>query len=414
MVIAMQKLVILAGLLCLAAGCGHAKEDTGKSPDMVSTTLDASDVSSVADTTPDIERNGKPDALSVKDLGAPPDLASPGPDSSDTSGVVSEKLTLVFSASINGGPCNRSDGNGCDLYMAALDLSTMTVSDLKALATESNVGEVFPTLSPDGRYVVYDRKLPSGASALYWVATENGTPALLIDGRRFPHFSPDGLRLAFSDSGKNANLYLGSVHYPSAEGQPLLLDSVNGLIPDGARQEGTLDPEFFPDGKQLSFHFKTKTEAQTGVLTLDSGQVVTLTDAIGCGHSAVSPSGNKVSCELHGALGFQVMERQGQGFTAPKNLFKPLTPSMMEAIDSRYADCGMVAHSYIKWCGQEDLVLFAAQCWKQDVAVFSRLFMARLKGSDETPQLYDISKQIDALGGVSNVDINSATCRLQP
>jgi Tol biopolymer transport system component len=100
-----------------------------------------------------------------------------------------------------------SGGEGQDY--STIDVADPTGGEARALTTaDYGNGDGHPSISPDGRTVVFSRGLPRGDPPvgrrvdLYTVPIGGGTPTLLTDtptfNEREPVWSPDGTKIAFS------------------------------------------------------------------------------------------------------------------------------------------------------------------------------------------------------------------------
>ena len=126
---------------------------------------------------------------------------------------------------------------------SSLHPSTSAVRNLPI--TPSGLPEGQPTMSPDGRSVVFAR-LEEGLGRLWRLDLETGRVARLADAAYHayqPSLAPDGSRLAFRTDGEGQGLYVA--HLP-ADGR--------GLMRDPRRiTDFGFHPDWSPDGDQLVF-----------------------------------------------------------------------------------------------------------------------------------------------------------------
>jgi hypothetical protein len=125
-------------------------------------------------------------------------------------------------------------------WLTVLELDTGRVREL----TRPGPGVDHPRWSPDGRQVVFSRRLPDGGRALALVAREGGLARDLTEGGFMdiePVFAPDGARILFS-SDRTGVFELWSVA-PEARGP--------GRAPVRLTQtlSGLFSPEPLPDGR---------------------------------------------------------------------------------------------------------------------------------------------------------------------
>jgi Tol biopolymer transport system component len=91
----------------------------------------------------------------------------------------------------------RRDENGTDLYRKRIDGSR----DPRRLTSDAQE-EAWPSVSPDGRYVIYSARQPDGSYDLWYRSlSEEAEPVrftLTDTDERMPVFSPDGRYVAYA------------------------------------------------------------------------------------------------------------------------------------------------------------------------------------------------------------------------
>ncbi len=135
-----------------------------------------------------------------------------------------------------------SSGNDADIWTYDWHRDTMT------RLTFGGGGYLFPAWSPDGRYVVF-----SGAGGIFWTRADGaGKPQPLIQSKNINYpwsFSPDGKRLAFSQSNPAGlyDLWTVPVEY---QGGKLQAGKPESFLQTPA---SAVAPAFSPDGRWIAY-----------------------------------------------------------------------------------------------------------------------------------------------------------------
>jgi Tol biopolymer transport system component len=132
--------------------------------------------------------------------GSPQTLASPGSSEYDWDPDWSPDGTLVAFTNFTG-ICG-GHGGGC-VQWANIQVVDPSTGQLRAVTTGQTFTNLDPSISPDGRTVVFSSdRAGGGRSDLYTVPISGGTPALLTDtptlDEKEPVWSPDGRKIAFA------------------------------------------------------------------------------------------------------------------------------------------------------------------------------------------------------------------------
>jgi eukaryotic-like serine/threonine-protein kinase len=124
--------------------------------------------------------------------------------------------------------------------------------------TTSAALEDWPSLSPDGKLVVYSADPAfNGKVDIYLKRIEGGIPIRLTsdgEGNRMPDFSPDGSRIVFRSNRNGGGIY----QMPVFGGEVQLVT------------RGGLNPKFSPDGQQIAYWSGSET---VGAAVAGSGSV---------------------------------------------------------------------------------------------------------------------------------------------
>ncbi len=138
----------------------------------------------------------------------------------------------------------------------------------------SGQGEISPTLSPDGKFLIYRRVEGPGLwkASTSRSAAENGSAAEKFTSAHYsdPVFSPDGQTIAFTFSDEKAGRRPRFGIMPATGGEPTKI--FDFAVPDG----GSL-LQFTPDGSALSYAASQGGVAQVWSQPLDGGPPKQLT-----------------------------------------------------------------------------------------------------------------------------------------
>gem|GEM_PF-1385728 len=321
------------------------------------------------------------------------------------------KLLVVFASNLESdGGCYREDPSGADLYSVVYDLATRKASDLARLTRTPGQPEWFPSIAPDQKSVAYVTDSlehePRRSSDIRWVGLSGGSDGLLVQGGRFPAFSPDGKWLAHS----------GPVRGPRVISiRPIERRPDGGLAAGSDRivanrqhgREMVEDPEFFPDGRRIVFHRKNgpRDRAGVSVIGLDGNGFRTVTDSDGSGHSTVSPDGKAVAFTSSGDGAVRVCRENSDGWSAPEKLPFSTEPESFVASDRRFSTVRRACHSYIKWVAPDLMLVTTHGADRPGHFTFSRLFLFQWTGGNSV--VHDLSGSIETLAGKSGRDFCS-------
>ncbi|MBD0693660.1 TolB family protein [Streptomyces sp. CBMA123] len=138
-----------------------------------------------------------------------------------------------------------------------------------------------PDWSPDGAAVAFDRTDPQTGTARLWTVSPSGDNAHQIsqlcdtssatadcanEDERAPAFSPDGKQLAFSrswgalDQAHNNQVQYSDLYLMSPDGTNV--QRLTFLTNDKPYSGAISNPSWSPDGKQLTFEYRTSATAQ--------------------------------------------------------------------------------------------------------------------------------------------------------
>ncbi|MFJ4192422.1 TolB family protein [Kitasatospora sp. NPDC089509] len=138
-----------------------------------------------------------------------------------------------------------------------------------------------PDWSPDGSAIAFDRTDPQNGTARVWTVSTDGDNAHQIsqlcdtssattdcanEDERAPAFSPDGKQLAFSrswgalDAAHNNQVQYSDLYLMSPDGTSV--QRLTFLTNDKPYSGAVSNPSWSPDGKQLTFEYRTSATGQ--------------------------------------------------------------------------------------------------------------------------------------------------------
>lgn len=343
----------------------------------------------------------------VKEAAAPSPNAGPPKSGS---------LDIVFAANLDGeGGCYREDPSGADLYRVTFDPAAKKASGLVRLTSGAKSAEWFPAISPDGKYVAYNRSDPETRGPrgheIRLIDTASGRDVKLLGESRFPFFFPDGRTLAFS-------------HYPMKNNQIVtapVLDSggvpalgEKKVVADRRHGSQTVeDPSVSPDGKWIAFHRKeVKGGACLGAIGADGNGFESLTPPTGFGHAAISPDGDSIVCSSSKTGSLAILTRKSGQWSRPVDLPLTVNAADFARYDARYSSMARLSHSYMEWLAPDLIIVSSQGADAQSKFHFSRIFLLRLDGFDKSPEIIDFSSAVEALAGKASRDFCTASGRV--
>jgi hypothetical protein len=342
-------------------------------------------------------------AAVARDEPAAPPVAPPVPSSQ---GSPSEQWLVAFATNLSdpSGGCLYSDTSGCDIYTAVFDAATGGFSDLHAVADSPTAGEWFPSLSADGCWVAYNSDAGNHTTTAMVTHIPTGKTYSLGASTRFPDWAPDGSAIAWASSGPTPqNVFLTPVEADCATGS-LTLGAPVQVTSQAAAESRAGDPDFFPGSDSLSLHIDggKSVPSQAAVINADGTGLTAITPVNGSGHTAVRPDGNAVVAGSSQAPILTLVEREGEGWAAPRTVLRASTPAEYAAFDARYAACTGASFYYPAWLDSAHLI-YSVTCNKSGDLVFSHLMMTAVSGPG-APTTVDLGASLEALAGVSGRD----------
>jgi hypothetical protein len=364
----------------------------------------------------------KPARLRNEPAAVPPPGAPPLPALTNASSSASPSpdgaLLVVFAANLDSaGGCHRDDPSGADLYRVSFDLRTRKASDLKRLTTREGP-EWFPALSPDGRFVAYDRTVTPAPRTpprhdIWVVDLARSKEQSLVERARFPAFDPAGRFLYYSLQSRDDHQLVRAPLTRGGDGWPMP-GRAETLADRRAGSELVEDPAPFPDNSSLAFHRKeSRSGAGVALIKADGTGLLGLTPLDGCGHAAVSPDGSAVACTRSRDGRVVIIRKAGSAWQAPRDLPLSTTAADYASDDSRFTGVREVRHSYLEWVTSTLLVCTSHGAEGPRDFRFARLYLLNLKGDDQPPERIDLSAAIESLAGRKGRDFCTASALLR-
>jgi Tol biopolymer transport system component len=213
---------------------------------------------------------------------------------------------LTTDAGKNASPAVSSDGRHVVFVSdrtGAFHIWRMNIDGSDPVQLTNGDGENVPTISPDGRWVVYT----SVSDWTLWkVPTDGGEPIKLTEGNsRWPAVSPDGKWIAYFRVGKSSNAKYEIAVVPFEGGQHTKIFDL------GQREPGSLDVRWTPDGKALTFVSDQEGVSDIWIQPLDEAlpKQITHFTSDQIFHLGWSPDGKRLACVRGSWTGDVVLTR---------------------------------------------------------------------------------------------------------
>ncbi|MFJ6623668.1 hypothetical protein ACIQOW_39630 [Kitasatospora sp. NPDC091335] len=205
--------------------------------------------------------------------------ATPEATPTATPGVVGAAIGGPAAAAHNGLIVSRAYTDAARTGSAIVTLSPDGGDQRQVTQPPARTFDDRPDWSPDGTTIAFDRTDPQTGTARLWtVPTTGGTEhqvSQLCDGgtadcanedERAPAFSPDGKQVAFSrswgalDPSGNHQIQYSDLYLMSPEGTDV--QRLTFLTNDKPYSGTVSNPSWSPDGRQLSFEYRTSGTGQ--------------------------------------------------------------------------------------------------------------------------------------------------------
>lgn len=337
-------------------------------------------------------------------------------------------VDLAFGSNLDklGTACHRDEPSGCAIYTATLDLDNKTVKGVRLLDRHESMGTWFPTWYPTGEFVIFEQVQWKGEQTNVIIATrtDNHSRSLLTEKGRFPSVNSDGSRLLWSLPTSSGGVLMGDIKIGEKGG--MVIQNERNLTEDrvAGKHHGE-DAQFVPGTDQIVFHQKGD-NTMSGVISYKDGAPRFPSEALhGCGHTAVSPDGDRFICGLSSGGGtYQSIRKADGSWTEMEPIFPALTQSDYAAANPAYGDekCDRLLMSYPEFCATTDRLIASGQCATTEAdggatIQFSRLLLIEFDPDDSsTPaQITDLSSLIEAAANAApgSSQAVTASCRVR-
>jgi len=319
-----------------------------------------------------------------------------------------ERLLITFSANLDStGGCHRDDPTGADLYTVVLDLEQMEVNQLTRVTHKPLQAEWFPSLSPDGRWILFNHtRFAPRAQAVLSYDRYTKREHVLLHHARFPHwYSNKGFY--YTKTLARRDCYYARITWKEAklevaESRPVT--TVN-------RCPGTSlasDPSPFPDDLRIAFHvLRGRAGAAVAMINTDGTAYRRITPWNGSGHVDVSPSGNFLVFSM-ASSGRPRLARKADQWSDSKPLPLSTDPQDWLSYDRRYGSVDRVGWDYGEWAASDHRILFSAQGYSRRRTGFSRVFLLTFTRDFSKAQIFDLSSAVEALTSKAGRDFCTA------
>ncbi len=318
--------------------------------------------------------------------------------------VAAERLLIAFTSNLNStGGCHRDDLTGGDLYTVVLDLDTMRVSNLTRITQEPSGAEWFSSVSPDGRFILFNRtRFAPRRQDLLVYDRKTGSEQLLVQAARFPHWFSN-TEFYYTNIRGRQNCHRAEVAV--ADGKLKITRSE--AITSQERCPGTSlasDPSPFPDGSRIAFHvLRGRPGAAVALINTDGTGFRRITPWNGAGHCDVSPSGDYLVFSM-ASVGTPHLLRRSDDWKQPQPLPVSTDPKYWVSYEPRYASMERVGWDYGEWAGSDHRLLISGQGYARRKTRFSRLFLFTFSEDFGSAEIFDFSSAVEKLAGKSGRD----------
>ncbi|MFG2919801.1 TolB family protein [Kitasatospora sp. NPDC048298] len=205
--------------------------------------------------------------------------AATEPTPAATPGVVGAAVGAPAAPAHNGLIVSRASTDSSRTSSAIITLSPDGTGQHQVTQPPARALDDRPDWSPDGTTIAFDRTDPHTGTARLWTVPTAGGPehqiSQLCDGatadctnedERAPAFSPDGKQVAFSrswgalDTSGSHQVQYSDLYLMSPEGTDV--QRLTFLTNDKPYSGAVSNPSWSPDGKQLTFEYRTSATGQ--------------------------------------------------------------------------------------------------------------------------------------------------------
>lgn len=183
---------------------------------------------------------------------------------------------IYFNSNRSSDPATFSSGTMDREHNHEIYTMTLDGGDVRRV-TDLPDWDTYPTVSPDGRQLLWRRIAPTGGksesgrnSEVFWMDLETGEQKNLTANQAYdgwPAWSPDGKRIAFASNRANAEFEAFDIFVAAADGS----NPVRVSFGDGIEGRGSwTKPSFSADGKRILCTRSVGTSVDIFVISLNA------------------------------------------------------------------------------------------------------------------------------------------------
>lgn len=221
----------------------------------------------------------EPGEIPLSEIRPETPTATPEATPPETPGVVGAAVGAPAAAVRNGLIVSRAYTDASRTSSAIVILSPDGTGQRQVTKPPARALDDRPDWSPDGATIAFDRTDPQSGAARLWTVPINGGPEHQIsqlcdsgtadcanEDERAPAFSPNGKQVAFSrswgaqDPAGNRQTQYSDLYLMSPEGTDV--QRLTFLTNDKPYSGTVSNPSWSPDGKQLTFEYRTSATGQ--------------------------------------------------------------------------------------------------------------------------------------------------------
>ncbi|MEU3566747.1 hypothetical protein [Kitasatospora sp. NPDC006786] len=221
----------------------------------------------------------EPGEIPLSEIRPETPTSTPEARPAETPGVVGTAAGAPAATAHNGLIVSRAYTDSARTSSAIVTLSPDGTDQHQVTKPPARALDDRPDWSPDGTTIAFDRTDPQSGTARLWTVPTNGGPEHQInqlcdsgtadcanEDERAPAFSPDGKQVAFSrswgaqDSTGSRQIQYSDLYLMSPEGTDV--QRLTFLTNDKPYSGIVSNPSWSPDGKQLTFEYRTSATGQ--------------------------------------------------------------------------------------------------------------------------------------------------------
>lgn len=328
--------------------------------------------------------------------------------------ATAQEMVVIFSANLEtSGGVYLGDFSGADLFAVRFDPIIGSVTDLRRLTTTTDVGELFPSLSPTLEWIAFEAHKGNKVE-LMLMHTESQRITFLMANGRFPEWISPTELLVTQVRGDSNDVYIVTLDVsgpaPTIASSRKITNRQNCPATSMAS-----DAYPFDSGRQLVFHVLRdgfQTGAAMARMNIDGTAYRRLTNWNGSGHGVVTADGKTIVCSSS-ATGLPVLIDVRADTAISRSLSVPSKGDSLARFDQRYKNFQRGNWAYQAWGANERSLFHCVQTSNQTSGM-SRLIYTKFDDQWKNPQYIDFSSAVEALAGKSGRDFSTCSARAIP